>query len=79
MKLIYSKEIVSKRKVALTEATRALIARGITPKLAAVICSADPTVASYVSEKRSIPKRSAAASRSSTFPRQPHTPMLKGG
>jgi methylenetetrahydrofolate dehydrogenase (NADP+)/methenyltetrahydrofolate cyclohydrolase len=29
-----------------------LIARGITPKLAAVICSADPTVASYVSVKK---------------------------
>ena len=52
MKLIYSKEIVSQRKAALTEATRALIARGITPKLAAVICSADPTVASYVSVKK---------------------------
>jgi methylenetetrahydrofolate dehydrogenase (NADP+)/methenyltetrahydrofolate cyclohydrolase len=52
MKLIYSKEIVSQRKAALTEATRALIARGITPKLAAVICSADPAVASYVSVKR---------------------------
>jgi methylenetetrahydrofolate dehydrogenase (NADP+)/methenyltetrahydrofolate cyclohydrolase len=52
MKLIYSKRIVSERKAALTEATRALIARGIRPKLAAVVCSADPAVASYVSVKR---------------------------
>ena len=52
MKLIYSKEIVAERKATLTEATRAMKARGITPKLAAVVCSADPAVASYVSVKR---------------------------
>jgi methylenetetrahydrofolate dehydrogenase (NADP+) / methenyltetrahydrofolate cyclohydrolase len=49
MKLIYSKEIVAERKATLTEATRAMKARGITPKLAAVVCSADPAVASYTS------------------------------
>jgi len=52
MKLLYSKGIVAERKAALTEAISALRARGVTPKLAAVLCSADPAAASYVSVKR---------------------------
>lgn len=52
MKLVYSKGIIAERKATLTETIRAMKARGITPKLAAVVCSADPAVASYVSVKR---------------------------
>jgi methylenetetrahydrofolate dehydrogenase (NADP+)/methenyltetrahydrofolate cyclohydrolase len=79
MKLIYAKEIVSERKAALTEATRALIARGITPKLAAVVCSADPAAASYVSVKRKHTEEVGGSFEVVASPRQPDTPMLKGG
>ena len=52
MKPIYSKDIVAARKARLIDAFGALKQRGITPKLAAVICAADPAAASYVSVKR---------------------------
>ncbi len=52
MKHIYSKDIVSARKARLVEAFGAVKRRGIAPKLAAVICAADPAVASYVSVKK---------------------------
>lgn len=52
MQKIYSKEIVAARKAALTEAIGALKARGVTPKLAAVVCSSDPAALSYVAVKR---------------------------
>jgi methylenetetrahydrofolate dehydrogenase (NADP+)/methenyltetrahydrofolate cyclohydrolase len=52
MKPIYSKDIVAARKARLIDAFGAVKQRGITPKLAAVICAADPAAASYVSVKR---------------------------
>lgn len=52
MQKLYSKEIVAARKAALTEAIVALKARGVTPKLAAVVCSSDPAALSYVAVKR---------------------------
>ncbi len=52
MKHIYSKDIVGARKARLIEAFGAVKRRGIAPKLAAVICAADPAVASYVSVKK---------------------------
>ncbi len=52
MNLIYSKDVVAERKAALALAFQALGARGITPRLAAVVCSADPVVASYVAVKK---------------------------
>ena len=52
MKHIYSKDIVAARKARLIDAFGEVKARGITPKLAAVICAADPAAASYVSVKR---------------------------
>jgi methylenetetrahydrofolate dehydrogenase (NADP+)/methenyltetrahydrofolate cyclohydrolase len=52
MKHIYSKDIVGARKARLVEAFGAVKRRGIAPKLAAVICAADPAVASYVSVKK---------------------------
>ena len=52
MKYIYSKEIVAARKVILIETIQVRKSRGICPRLAAVICSADPAAASYVSVKR---------------------------
>ncbi|HEY8063533.1 MAG TPA: bifunctional 5,10-methylenetetrahydrofolate dehydrogenase/5,10-methenyltetrahydrofolate cyclohydrolase [Methylosinus sp.] len=52
MQKIYSKEIVAVRKAALVDAIGALKARGVTPKLAAVVCSADPAASSYVAAKR---------------------------
>ncbi|MGA8172030.1 MAG: bifunctional 5,10-methylenetetrahydrofolate dehydrogenase/5,10-methenyltetrahydrofolate cyclohydrolase [Methylocystis sp.] len=52
MKRIYSKDIVAARKTRLIDAFGAVKRRGITPKLAAVICTADPAAASYVSVKR---------------------------
>ncbi|PWB93892.1 bifunctional 5,10-methylenetetrahydrofolate dehydrogenase/5,10-methenyltetrahydrofolate cyclohydrolase [Methylosinus sporium] len=52
MQKIYSREIVAARKAALVEAIGALRARGVVPKLAAVVCSADPAALSYVAVKR---------------------------
>ncbi len=52
MKYIYSKEIVTERKARLTEKVRELRARGIVPKLVAIVCSKDPAVASYVAVKK---------------------------
>lgn len=52
MQKIYSREIVAARKAALVDAIAALKARGVTPKLAAVVCSADPAALSYVAVKR---------------------------
>jgi methylenetetrahydrofolate dehydrogenase (NADP+)/methenyltetrahydrofolate cyclohydrolase len=52
MKFFNSKEIVATRKVALIETIQAGKARGFCPRLAAVVCSADPAAASYVSVKR---------------------------
>ena len=52
MKPIYSKDIVAARKARVIDAFGAVKQRGITPKLAAVICAADPAAASYVSVKR---------------------------
>lgn len=52
MKHIYSKDIVASRKARLIDTIRELKTRGITPRLAAVVCAADPAVASYVSVKR---------------------------
>ena len=52
MKPIYRKDIVAARKARLIDAFGAVKQRGITPKLAAVICAADPAAASYVSVKR---------------------------
>ncbi len=52
MKHIYSKDIVASRKARLIDAFAEMKARGITPRLAAVVCTADPAVASYVSVKR---------------------------
>ena len=52
MKYIYSKEIVTARKAALIETIQAGKAHGIFPRLAAVVCSADPAAASYLSVKR---------------------------
>jgi len=52
MKPIYSKDIVAARKARLIDAFGVVRQRGITPKLAAVICAADPAAASYVSVKR---------------------------
>ena len=52
MKHIYSKDIVGARKARLIDAFGAVKRRGIAPKLAAVICAADPAVASYVSVKK---------------------------
>jgi methylenetetrahydrofolate dehydrogenase (NADP+)/methenyltetrahydrofolate cyclohydrolase len=47
-----SKEIVAARKAALIETIQLGKARGFCPRLAAVVCSADPAAASYVSVKR---------------------------
>lgn len=52
MKFFNSKEIVATRKAALIETIQAGKARGFCPRLAAVVCSADPAAASYVSVKR---------------------------
>jgi len=52
MKLIYSKDIVASRKARLIDAFQQLKTRGVTPRLAAVVCTSDPAVASYVSVKR---------------------------
>jgi methylenetetrahydrofolate dehydrogenase (NADP+)/methenyltetrahydrofolate cyclohydrolase len=52
MKHIYGKEIVATRKVALIESIQAWKPPGIRPRLAAVVCSADPTAASCISVKR---------------------------
>jgi methylenetetrahydrofolate dehydrogenase (NADP+) / methenyltetrahydrofolate cyclohydrolase len=52
MKYIYSKDIITARKAALIKTIEAGKAHGICLKLAAVLCSADPAAASYVSVKR---------------------------
>lgn len=52
MRHIYSKDIITVRKAALIETIQAGKAHGICPRLAAVVCSADPAAASYVSVKR---------------------------
>jgi methylenetetrahydrofolate dehydrogenase (NADP+)/methenyltetrahydrofolate cyclohydrolase len=52
MRHIYSKDIITARKAALIETIQAGKAHGICPRLAAVLCSADPVAASYVSVKR---------------------------
>ncbi|HMK90849.1 MAG TPA: bifunctional 5,10-methylenetetrahydrofolate dehydrogenase/5,10-methenyltetrahydrofolate cyclohydrolase [Methylocystis sp.] len=52
MQLISSKDIVAQRKAGVAAAVAALRARGVAPKLAAVLCSTDPAVMSYVASKR---------------------------
>jgi methylenetetrahydrofolate dehydrogenase (NADP+)/methenyltetrahydrofolate cyclohydrolase len=52
MNHIFSREIVASRKARLIDAFQELRTRGVTPRLAAVVCTADPAVASYVSVKR---------------------------
>lgn len=52
MKYIYSKDIVEERKTSLARAIATLKERGVRPKLAAVVCSADPAAQSYVAVKR---------------------------
>jgi methylenetetrahydrofolate dehydrogenase (NADP+) / methenyltetrahydrofolate cyclohydrolase len=52
MRFFNSKEIVVARKAALIETIQLGKARGFCPRLAAVVCSADPAAASYVSVKR---------------------------
>jgi methylenetetrahydrofolate dehydrogenase (NADP+)/methenyltetrahydrofolate cyclohydrolase len=48
MKFIYSKEIVAARKAALIETFQAGKVHGIFPRLAAVVCSADPATTSHL-------------------------------
>jgi methylenetetrahydrofolate dehydrogenase (NADP+)/methenyltetrahydrofolate cyclohydrolase len=52
MRFFNSKEIVAARKAALIETIQLGKAHGFCPRLAAVVCSADPAAASYVSVKR---------------------------
>lgn len=52
MRYLYSKDLVAQRKSALASAIADLRGCGTTPRLAAVLCSADPAVLSYVAVKR---------------------------